>query len=55
MANPDLHLRWLLEAPLGVEEALSDWLVEQGSTASYREADPPFTFFAYFPPGTEAH
>ena len=54
MANTDLHLRWLLEAPLGVEEALTDWLMEGGATATYREADPPFTFFAYFPPGLEA-
>jgi len=54
MANPDLHLRWLLEAPTGVEDSLTDWLMERGATATYREADPPFTFFAYFPPGTEA-
>lgn len=53
MANTDLHLRWLLEAPLGVEEALTDWLMERGATATYREADPPFTFFAYFPPGMQ--
>ena len=32
-------------------EALGDWLAEQGATATYREADPPFTFFAYFAPG----
>ncbi len=54
MANSDLHLRWLLEAPSGVEEALTDWLMAKGATATYREADPPFTLFAYFPPGLEA-
>ena len=37
--------------PDAVEAALEAWLFEQGSTASYREADPPRTFFAYFPPG----
>jgi len=52
MANTDLHLRWLLEAPTCVEDALTDWLMENGATATYREADPPCTFFAYFPPGT---
>lgn len=51
MANPDTHLRWLLEAPASVEEGLTDWLMEHGATATYREADPPHTFFAYFPPG----
>jgi ribosomal protein L11 methyltransferase len=53
MANPDLHLRWLLEVPSGVEDALADGLMELGATATYREADPPFTFFAYFPPGAQ--
>ena len=43
-----------MEAPLGVEEALTDWLMELGATATYREADAPFTFFAYFPPGLTA-
>lgn len=51
MANPDTHLRWLLEAPASVEDGLTDWLMEHGATATYREADPPHTFFAYFPPG----
>jgi ribosomal protein L11 methyltransferase len=54
MANLDLHLRWLLEAPSAAEDALTDWLMDQGATATYREADPPFTFFAYFPPGVPA-
>jgi len=54
MATTDRHLRWLLEAPSDVEEVLSEWLMEQGSTATYREADPPFTLFAYFPPGLAA-
>lgn len=53
MANPDLHLRWLLEAPTGVEDALTDWLMEAGATATYRAVEAPFTFFAYFPPGAK--
>jgi len=36
---------------LEVEDALSEWLMECGSTATYREADPPHTLYAYFPPG----
>jgi ribosomal protein L11 methyltransferase len=51
MANPDPHLRWLLEAPTAVEDALADWLMEVGATATYRAVEAPFTFFAYFPPG----
>jgi len=54
MANPDPHLRWLLEVPAGVEDALTDWLMEHGATATYREADPPHTFYSYFPPGSLA-
>lgn len=54
MANPDLHLRWLLEAPPGVEDALTDWLMEGGATATYRQVEAPFAFFAYFPPGAAA-
>jgi len=46
-----LHQRWLLEVPEDIGEALGDWLAERGATATYREADPPFTFYAYFPPG----
>jgi ribosomal protein L11 methyltransferase len=53
MDNAHPHQRWLLEVPEAVEDALGDWLVEQGSTASYRSADAPFTFYAYFPPGLE--
>jgi ribosomal protein L11 methyltransferase len=45
------HQRWLLDVPEAVAEAFGDWLVEHGSSASYRAADPPFTFYAYFPPG----
>jgi ribosomal protein L11 methyltransferase len=48
MAN---HQRWLLDVPVDVEDALDAWLSDHGCTATYREADPPFTFFAYFPPG----
>jgi len=51
MDNAILHQRWLLDVPEAVEEALGDWLSGQGATATYRQADPPFTFFAYFPPG----
>jgi ribosomal protein L11 methyltransferase len=47
------HIRWLLDVPGAAEDALGDWLTEGGSTASYREADPPFTFYAYFPPGLQ--
>lgn len=54
MVNSELHLRWLLDVPTAVEDALSEWLMKGGATATYREADPPCTFFAYFPPGTVA-
>ena len=53
MENLHPHTRWLLEVPRGAEEPLGDWLAECGATATYREADPPYTFFAYFPPGLE--
>jgi ribosomal protein L11 methyltransferase len=53
METAILHQRWLLAVPEASEEALSDWLGAQGSTATYREADAPFTFFAYFPPGLQ--
>jgi len=39
--------------PSAAEDALCAWLDEQGATAYYREADPPHTFFAYFPPGLQ--
>jgi len=45
------HTRWLLEVPGAAEDPLGDWLTDQGATATYREADPPRAFFAYFPPG----
>jgi len=45
------HIRWLLTVPEAAEDALGDWLLEHGSSASYREADPPRAFYAYFPPG----
>jgi ribosomal protein L11 methyltransferase len=51
MDNATPHTRWLLTVPEAIEDRLGDWLMEQGSSASYREADPPRTFFAYFPPG----
>lgn len=44
------HLRWKLEVPDSQEERLCDWLEARGSSAFYREADPPRTCFAYFPP-----
>ena len=46
------HLRWHLDVPPAVEEALTDWLMASGASATYREADPPHAFYAYFPPGT---
>lgn len=48
------HQRWLLMVPETAEEALGEWLWEQGATATYREAEPPFAFYAYFPPGVAA-
>ncbi len=45
------HTRWLLDVSFEQEDALSDWLMERGASAMYREADPPQTFFAYFPQG----
>ncbi len=45
-----LHTRWRLSVPEAAEEALCQWLDEQGATAYYREADPPRAFWAYFPP-----
>lgn len=46
-----VHLRWRLEVPSAVEDALTDWLMGAGASATYREADPPHAFYAYFPPG----
>ena len=44
------HLRWRLEVPDPQEEALCAWLEGRGSSAFYREADPPRACYAYFPP-----
>jgi len=49
MANAT-HLRWRLEVPDPQEEALCAWLEARGSSAFYREADPPRACYAYFPP-----
>ncbi len=49
--STDRHTRWLLDVSFEQEDALSEWLSEGGATATYREADPPQTLFAYFPPG----
>lgn len=51
MTDELLHRRWLLEVPEAAEEALGNWLGEHGATATFRSADPPYTFYAYFPPG----
>jgi ribosomal protein L11 methyltransferase len=51
MDNATLHQRWLLDVPEAAAEAVGDWLGEHGATATYRSAEPPFTFYAYFPPG----
>ena len=44
------HLRWKLEVPDPQEEGLCAWLEAKGSSAFYREADPPRACYAYFPP-----
>lgn len=49
--STDRHTRWLLDVSFDQEDALTDWLTEGGATATYREADPPQTLYAYFPPG----
>ena len=49
MANAT-HLRWKLEVPNPQEEGLCAWLEAGGSSAFYREADPPRACYAYFPP-----
>ena len=53
MANAT-HLRWRLEVPDPQEDGLCAWLEARGSSAFYREADPPRACFAYFPPGLVA-
>ncbi len=45
-----VHRRWRLEVPDPQEEALCAWLDARGSSAFYREADPPRACYAYFPP-----
>ena len=50
MANAT-HLRWRLAVPDSQEESLCAWLEARGSSAFYREADPPRACYAYFPPG----
>ncbi len=47
------HLRWRLSVPDSMEDGLSDWLQGFGATATYRDADPPNDFYAYFKPGSE--
>jgi len=49
-----LHQRWLLEVPEAAEDALGDWLGRAGANATFRSADPPHAFYAYFPPGAAA-
>jgi len=46
-----MHLRWKLDVPELQEEALYAWLEAMGSSAFYREADPPKACYAYFSPG----
>ena len=50
MSN-ETHLRWKLEVPDLQEEGFCAWLEGGGSSAFYREADPPRVCYAYFPPG----
>lgn len=47
-----LHTRWRLDVPEADEARLEEWLQSVGASATYREADPPRAFFAYFPPGS---
>ncbi len=49
MANA-VHRRWRLAVPDPQEEGLCAWLEGRGSSAFYREADPPRACYAYFPP-----
>jgi ribosomal protein L11 methyltransferase len=51
METLDQHVRWILEAPQAIEDELTEWLLERGATAMYRQVDPPSAFLAYFPPG----
>lgn len=54
MRETSLHTRWRLDVPIESEDKLIEWLEGLGVTATYREADPPFAFFAYFPPSEKA-
>jgi ribosomal protein L11 methyltransferase len=51
MSDTPLHTRWLMELPPDLEEPVVDWLLKHGASATYRDADPPMQFYAYFPPG----
>lgn len=51
MPATPLHTRWRLELPDDQEDRVGDWLLDEGASATYREADPPRAFYAYFPPG----
>ena len=50
MSKAPLHTRWLMELPLDQEDAVTNWLIEHGASAMYRDADPPMRFYTYFPP-----
>lgn len=52
MESDLLHTRWQIDLPIDQEDAVTEWLMEKGASAFFREADPPMIFFAYFPPGT---
>ena len=53
MSEAQTHTRWQIDLPQEHEDAATDWLLEHGASATYRDADPPMQFFAYFPPGAE--
>ena len=42
-----------MAVPSAAEDALQEWLQTHGATATYREADPPNEFYAYFAPGSQ--
>lgn len=54
MSESGNHLRWRLHVPLDQEDAFTAWIMAQGASATYRDADPPCHSWAYFPPGQEA-
>jgi ribosomal protein L11 methyltransferase len=39
-----------MKMPPDQEDAVTDWLLERGASATYRDADPSMSFYAYFPP-----